>query len=92
MCFSAVLIICQRSFLEVTESTFTVSVVTPDNLAVKKSFPDVKIRTSLFFSMPDKHPNFRSVILAINLRNLILETDAPYEPGESTNLSPLLLK
>ncbi|XP_063399041.1 uncharacterized metal-dependent hydrolase YabD-like [Mytilus trossulus] len=59
----------------------------------KIAFPEVKFGISPFLLNEIKYPQFRVLVCKMELRDLLLETDAPYLPGaDGSTGSPLLVK
>ncbi|CAC5356177.1 tatD [Mytilus coruscus] len=59
----------------------------------KTSFPNCKFGISPFILNDQKYPKFRSLVCNMKLKDIVLETDAPYLHSELEELgSPLMIK
>ena len=64
-----------------------------DFLAIKGAFHNTKFGISPFLLMPNKYPDFNVDLCELRLRDMILESDAPYlHPKDYPEASPMLLK
>lgn len=59
----------------------------------KAAFPNCKFGISPFLILNDKYPNFRARVCAMEIKDIVLETDSPYLYASSDSFgSPLLLQ
>ena len=61
--------------------------------AWKSAFPHCKFGISPFLILEDKYPDFRALVCEMDLKDLLIETDAPYLFPTSLDFrSPLLIR